>query len=171
MNPQIFIAISLFVIILMFLSVARGKVKRFNLVLIWLVPVLFLSVTSDAFLQFPAPAPAMQVAIALATIVGGCAGFGIGLLRGKSMRFGVDARGVFYRNSYASVAFYAAVILIKLSVQLFFVGMPFASLLSLSLLAVSCGSIFGRRIFITYKALQLAKQADTGHDKQGAPMQ
>lgn len=157
MNSQIFLSISLFVIILMFFSVARGKVKHFNPVLIWLVPVMFLSITSDAFLQFPATAPAMQIAVVPAMIAGGLAGFGIGLLRGRSMQFGVDTRGVFYRNSYASVAFYAAVILIKLGVQMFFAGMPFASLLSLSLLAVSCGSIFGRRIFITYKALQLAK--------------
>lgn len=157
MNPQSMSYMSLLIIFLMFLGVIRGKVKRFNPIMIWLVPVLFLFMTAGEVLHIPAPTLAVQIAIAVSLIVGGCAGLGIGLLRGKSMHFDVNANGMFYRNSYASVIFFAAVLLFKWGVSAFFSGSAVASLLALALLAVSCGSILGRRIFITYKAVRLAK--------------
>ncbi|MFT9056984.1 MAG: hypothetical protein ABF449_10270 [Ethanoligenens sp.] len=157
MNPQSMSYFSLIIIFLMFAGVMRGKVKHFNPVMIWLVPVLLLSMTAEEVLHIPAATPAAQISITLALIIGGCAGLGIGLLRGKSMHFDSDANGMIYRNSYASVIFFTVVLLFKWAVSAFFAGSPFAALLSIALLAVSCGSIVGRRIFITYKAVQLAK--------------
>lgn len=157
MSPQSMSYMSLLIIFLMFLGVVRGKVKRFNPIMIWLVPVLFLVMTAGEVLHISAPTLAAQIAIAISLIVGGCVGLGIGLLRGKSMHFDVDAEGVFYRNSYASVIFFAAVLLFKWGVSAFFSGSAVASMLSLALLAVSCGSIIGRRIFITFKVVKLTR--------------
>lgn len=147
--------VSLLIILLMFAGVARGRMKRFNPIGIWLLPVLFLFMTAEEVLQLSLPTPAAQLASALALTLGGTLGLGVGLLRGRTMRFSRDAQGFLYRNSYATVAFYAAVILVKCGGRLFFAQSTVASLLSLGLLALSCGSVVGRRGFIVYKAARV----------------
>lgn len=147
----------LFIILLMFSGVVRGKIKRFDPIKIWILPILFLWMLVDAIPRSALSSPTALIAITLALTIGGGIGLGLGLLRGKSMHFDVDAAGVFYQNSYISVIFFTAVILFKWGVSAFFIGSPFASLLSLALVAVSCGSIIGRRIFITFKAVELAR--------------
>lgn len=152
MNDNSMTLFSLFIIALMFLSVARGKTKRLNPVTLWIFPLLFLSmVVQDTHLL-----PQLNMTAAVTFILAAITGLLIGVLRANLMHFSQDkATGeIRYGNSYLSLLLYLVVILAKLAIRYFFTGFAFAPVLSAALLIFALASITARRLIITMKYFQ-----------------
>ena len=148
-----FTYITVIVIVLKFFKILSGKNKQIKFPGLWLIPALFIMMT------FQDSSKASGLTAFSVFVIAGffIIGLLVGAIRGKTLKYNRDENGIYYQESYQSLALYILLIVLKWVIRQFGVG-QIAALISLSMLFFACGSMVGRGLYLSVKYLSFQKE-------------